>query len=577
MTVELNQSPAWLHLRRQIIEKAIHFSDHLVFDFRPMLTQAGNTDAAGKLIWQLIKPYSPEVLIGPGFGAAPLLFATALAALADGVELQVLMVRDKRKEHNQKKWVEGNRVAATGKRAVVIDDFMKAGSALPLVMQALKADSVKLDVVALGLFFDMWEPLGSRQIATSQLPVLSLFSRHDIGLSRDCFDAVPPLMKSKAPDFIGPTPRWWRIGLNKSLAYPTKCAPLVVGNAVFVADEKSVLYKHDAITGDIEWAVPSLATPQKAIVQNLQYHDGSVIYGCYDGTLTRVNASTGAIDWRWKIDSSIHATPVIDAANNRLFINTEQWNGGQPCGHLQCLSLDTGLLLWKHKHPWWPPGSGSYCAATNTVIAPCNDESLIGLDATTGRKMWRFKTEGLVRGQALVKTVQGTSRAYAATEKGRLHCIDTATGKLMWTRRYGLGLWHQFLVADESAVFVMDGKWHFTAFDLDTGTTRWLSRLRSPGCWQPVWCGAYLVVLSRQGHVAVFDPKNEIKVWEGSIPGTYHQPPSVAISNTGQATLVAASTTSGLLAFDIHQHYTRADANLPPLSPHLQLTESASA
>ena len=142
--VALCESPAWLHLRRQIIEKAIHFTDHLVFDFRPLLTQASNTDAAGKLMWQLVKPYSPDVLIGPGFGAAPLLFATALAALADGVVLQVLMVRDKRKEHNQKKWVEGNRVTATGKRAVVIDDFMKAGSALPLVLQALKAERMGL-------------------------------------------------------------------------------------------------------------------------------------------------------------------------------------------------------------------------------------------------------------------------------------------------------------------------------------------------------------------------------------------------------------------------------------------------
>jgi hypothetical protein len=106
-----------------------------------------------------------------------------------------------------------------------------------------------------------------------------------------------------------------------------------------------------------------------------------------------------------------------------------------------------------------------------------------------------------------------------------LHCLDTATGELIWTRRYGQGLWHQFLVADETSVFVMDGKWHFTAFDLDSGATRWLGRLRSPGCWQPVWCGAFLAVLSRQGHLAVFDPARELKVWEGvsQAPITSHR------------------------------------------------------
>jgi outer membrane protein assembly factor BamB/orotate phosphoribosyltransferase len=551
----IRQSPEWDLLRRQIVDKAIYFSDQLVFDIRRMLTQSRNAEMAGRLMWQLIKPHQPQVLIGPGFGASPLLYSTALAALADGAELQVLMVRDKRKAHNQKRWVEGDHASAAGKRAVMLDDFMKAGSALPLVRDALRADSIRLDIVALALFFDMWEPLGSRQISTSQLPVLSLFTRHDIGLSRDCHDAVPPLMKGSAPDFLVDTPRWWRMGLNKSLAYPTKCAPVMADDAVFIADEKSTLWKHDLGTGNIRWSVPSLETPQKGIVQKLQYVQGSLVYGCYDGTLTKVNAETGAIQWRWKIDSSIHATPTLDEAGGRIFVNTEQWNGGRPCGHLQCLELATGRLLWKHRHAWWPPGTAAYCVATSLVVAPCNDESFTALDAASGRVAWRFKTEGMVRGQPLIKAMQGKSRLYAATERGRLHCLDTATGELIWTRRYGQGLWHQFLVADETSVFVMDGKWHFTAFDLDSGATRWLGRLRSPGCWQPVWCGAFLVVLSRQGHLAVFDPAREVKVWEGRIPGTYHQPPAVALDASGTAVLVAASSSSGLLAFDIHAHY----------------------
>lgn len=553
--VSVQQAPEWDLLRRQIVDQAIHFTDQLTFDFRRMLTQGRNVEMAGRLMWRLIKPLAPEVLIGPGFGASPLLFSTALAALAEGVELQVLMVRDKRKEHNQKKWVEGNRVAAMGKRAVMLDDFMKAGSALPLVREALKADGVKLELVALALFFDMWEPLGARQIATSQLPVLSLFSRHDIGLSRDCHDAVPPLMKGSAPDFVQASPRWWRMELNKTTAYPTKCAPVIAVDSVFVADENSTLWKHDLGTGDIQWSVSSLEVPQKGIVQKLQYSGGSLIYGCYDGSLTRLDAGTGEIEWRRKIDSSIHATPTVDEAGGRIFINTEQWNGGKPCGHVQCLELGNGKLLWKHRHDWWPPGSTAYCSVTGFVVAPCNDESLLALDTFTGEVKWRQKTEGLVRGQPLVKSVQGESRLYVATERGRLHCFAIATGKLIWTRRYGQGLWHQFLVADGQSVFVMDGKWHFAAFDLGSGAIRWLSRLRSPGCWQPVWCGQYLVVLSRQGHLAVLDPVKELKVWEGQIPGTYHQPPAITVHGPESAVLVAASSSSGLLAFDIYAHY----------------------
>ncbi|KAL0630267.1 hypothetical protein Q9L58_010886, partial [Maublancomyces gigas] len=103
---------------------------------------------AGRATWKLIKGFSPEVLVGPGFGAAPLLFSTAAAALADGIDLQILMVRDKRKQHNQKKWVEGNRDAAYGKRAVMLDDFMESGSALPLVKEAMREDGININLVA---------------------------------------------------------------------------------------------------------------------------------------------------------------------------------------------------------------------------------------------------------------------------------------------------------------------------------------------------------------------------------------------------------------------------------------------
>ncbi|KAL0630330.1 hypothetical protein Q9L58_010823, partial [Maublancomyces gigas] len=192
--------------------------------------------------------------------------------------------------------------------------------------------------------------------------------------------------------------------------------------------------------------------------------------------------------------------------------------------------------------------------------------------ADTGFVRWRVKTKGLVRGRPLIKAIGDDSRVYVATENGFLQCLNVDSGSLLWTRRYGAGLWHQFLVADERSVFVMDGKWHFIAFDLDSGEISWLSRLRSPGCWQPVWCDDYLVVLSKQGEIAVFEPAREIKLWEGQLPGTYNQPPAIGIDSNGRKLLVAASTTSGLLAFDIDPGCQRMTTSS---EQHLNTTMSA--
>lgn len=543
---DVRHSPDWEELRRQIYARAMRFGDQLNFDFRQLLTDAVNARRAGRLMWQLVKVFEPQVLIGPGMGATPLLYATALAALDDGVPLQVLMVRDKRKDYNQKRWVEGDRQSAQGKRAIFIDDFMKNGSALPLVKEALQADKVTVELCAVALFFDMWEPLGSRQISASSLPVISLFTRHDVGLSRDCFDATPPLMNGRSPDFIQSEPTWWRFGLNQKTVYPTKCVPVIGNGAVFVADDKSTLWCHDLQTGDIRWSTPSLAQPQKGIVQLLQHVDDSVVYGCYDGTVTRLDARDGTVLWRWKIDSHVHATPSIDLAGKRIFINTEQWCEGKPRGHLQCLDWQTGRVRWKHQHGWWPPGSTAYCASLGLVFAPCNDQSLIAVNANSGTLAWTAHTRGLVRGRPAIW--QG--KVFVATENGYLECFDAASGQLVRAVKYGQSLWHQFLQIAGDCVLVMDGKWHVSAFDLETGELRWLGRLRSPGCWAPIPYGRYSVVLSRQGHLAVFCPEREIKIWEGRIPGDYHQPPAVA-----QGKLVAASSASGLLAFDIHSYY----------------------
>ncbi len=546
----VHKTPDWEELRHSIIQHAVRFADNVVFDFRLLLTDPQLARQAGQLMWQMIRPFAPQVLVGPGFGAAPLLFATAAAALDEGVRLPTLMVRDQRKGHNQKKWVEGKR-QADHSRAVMIDDFMEAGNALLLVEKALQADGHLLKLVAVALFFDMWQPLGSRQISTGRMPVLSLFTRHDIGLSRDCFDAKPPEMRGSYPAFIGFTPLWWRFELNTKTGYPLKCAPAIELGAVFVADDHCRVWRYDALSGEVQWRYESLADPLKGIVQRLQVADNSVVFGCYDGTLTRLNAADGQIQWRWQLDSSIHATPEIDLADQRLFINTEQYNNGTPFGHLLALDWHSGRVLWRHAYPWWPPGSPVYSAQADTVIATCNDQSVIAVSASDGRLLWRKKTRGLVRGKPAIHS----DAVLFATEKGWLQCLDVCTGQMRWEARYGRGSMHQFLHIHGDTVFTLDGRWHLVAFDARTGAIVWLSRLRSAGNWCPVACGHYLAVLSRGGHLAVFDPERQIKVWEGSIGIGSRQPP--AIGRCGNDVLLAiAGNTKGLQTYRIHSDYT---------------------
>jgi outer membrane protein assembly factor BamB/orotate phosphoribosyltransferase len=579
LPTEVRQTAEWENLRKALFAGSMRFKQHLGFDMRELLTDAHMGRMAAYLMWKMLRPFAPQVLIGPGLGSTPLLYHLANQALDEGINLQILMVRDKRKEHNQKHWVEGNLVQARGQRAVFIDDFMAKGSAFDLVQRALADEKLEIDIRAVGLFFDMWNPEGSRQISVKHCPVVALFTRHDVGLSRDAFDALPPLMQGQMPPLLTASqPMWWRMALNKPhTEYQKKCVPVVDNDRVFVADDQSTMWCHDLHTGDVLWSLPSLQRPLKGIVQWLQCADDSVVYGCYDGTLSRVRQSDGYIVWRWRLDSHIHATPCLDLAHGRLFINTEQWNEGQLMGHVQCLDWQTGRLHWQFTHSWWSPCSVVYSDALNAVFAHCNDQSLVSLNADTGALLWRNgatgraltddsasldarENQGLVRGRPTLVRLASGHALISATENGWLECVAADTGELIWRKRYGEGLEHQFLqvCASEqggaiSQVLVLDGKWHLMAFDTQTGQLRWLCRLRATGCWAPVpvdAAGRYWAVLSRNGELALIDVFAQVKLWEGGIKGKYFQPPTFY-----QDHLIAASNNSGLMVYKINPVY----------------------
>jgi len=537
-------------LRRAIYERAVLLGNGVTFDFRDLLTQARYARAAGQLMWPLIKPFNPEVLVGPGYGAAPLLYAIAMAALEDGVDLSILMVRGERKDHNRKRWVEGA-PCADGARAVMIDDFLGRGSAVPLVEEALAADNLSPNICALAVLFDQWRPLGSRQLSVGKFPVVSAFKRHDIGLTRDCYDAKPPLMQGASPAFIGML-AWWRFDLNGYFKHPVKCAPVIADNAVFVGDDQSRVWRFDARTGEAVWRYDSLAKPYKAIVQQLQHVDSSLVFGCYDGTITRLNANDGSIIWRWRIGSHVHATPVVDLPNQRLYINAEQDNfGDEAFGYLHCLDWQTGRILWSHTHASWPPATAAYSAKHGVVISTCNDRSVICVDADSGTLRWQARSRGLVRG----KPGLTDDCVLIATEAGFLQSFDIETGELLRSRRHGKGLQHQFLHVSDSVAYVLDDTSHLVAFNVDDLSIRWMSKFRSPGVWTPLQFDKHLVVLSREGQLAVLDPQREIKLWEGNVGGEFRQPPALGYVD-GTPMLVAASHHSGLKAFKVDPFYS---------------------
>ncbi|QHI99141.1 PQQ-binding-like beta-propeller repeat protein [Xylophilus rhododendri] len=537
-------------LRQAIVRDALRLGPTLTFDLKRVLTQAGLCHTAGRLLWQAIRHLQPRLLIGPGFGGLPLAYAVAHHALeADGVDLALWLVRDKRKTYYSQRWIEGPELPADV-RAVVIDDFLGAGSVLDLVEQAMADEKRQARLCGLGVLLDNWTPLGSRQIGLRLFPVLSVFRRHDLGLSRDCFDARPPDMQGAAPPFVRRM-AWWRFAFNGHTRHPFKSSPAVADDSVFAVDDGGTAWRFDGASGEALWRTPPAGVHYKGVVQRLQHVDGSIVYGSYDGTLTRLCARSGAIVWRLRVDSSVHATSWVDAASGRLFINTEQSNRGEPCGHLQALDWACGRPLWRRPQAFWPPGSPVFDRQAAAVLATANDGLLVCVDAASGELRWSVQTQGLVRGQPVVTPDR---RVAVATEDGHLQAFDLATGALLASRPYGPGLRHQVLLSSASCLYAFDARSHLLALRHGDLALQWLSRLRSPGAVGPLRWGRYLLVLSEEGHLAVFDESRGLKLWEGAIKGQYRQLPALG-TVAGRPVLACASEASGLLLYEIDAFY----------------------
>jgi hypothetical protein len=129
------------------------------------------------------------------------------------------------------------------------------------------------------------------------------------------------------------------------------------------------------------------------------------------------------------------------------------------------------------------------CGQTMFVPSSCND-SLTALDTATGQERWRFYAEGPLR----LAAAAGQGKVYAASDDGRLYCLDAATGRALWSVRGApsprrvlgngrlISAWpaRGAPVLAGDTVYFAAGVWPFegifiTALDAATGRRRWVN------------------------------------------------------------------------------------------------------
>ncbi len=272
-------------------------------------------------------------------------------------------------------------------------------------------------------------------------------------------------------------------------------SPAVVGNAVFVANQKGVLYRIEE--GRIAWKIE--------VGQSLSAGVGAdasmVVVGTAKGGVLAFAADTGKPLWQAQVSSEILAAPAVSSegvavrsGDNRVFL----------------FDADNGTRRWMYERPM-PSlavrSTGSPVFADRYLFAGFPGGKLIALSLQNGAPVWEGAvaqpkgTTELDRVADVVAppAIDGT-QICAVAFQGKLACFDMGQGgTLVWSRDISSA---RGLALDGRYLFVTDDEGVVYGLDRLSGSSLWKQdKLRYRGVTAPAVRGSLLAVGDREGYV----------------------------------------------------------------------------
>ena len=455
----------------------------IMYDTRQALLSGDILYQVGQLMWNKIKKYNPEVIYGTGIGAMNVLLATKIAAEIDGHKLNILFVRDRRKETNRLNIIEGS-IPKKKVNAVVIEDLINSGETIRKCQRILDSEGVELNTVAIATIVDFWRFRGSRRFELMGIPVERLFFRHDLGDTRK--DPKKTAIKNLK----------WRNLDNNQWSFGFNTQPLIENDKVYFANDKHKIYCHDVESGEIIWTFQGQKYDQpKGLCPTIETTNQFLFVSSYDGCLYKLNKLTGELIWKKHLDYYIHSSPCIDEINQQVYVGTEGGINNRR-GDIVCLDLNTSQVKWRYQTKHVVAASPSLI--NNMVVCGSNDENLYAINNLTGELIWCVNDVGEIKG----RVVSIDNIIIACNQSGVSYGIDFS-GKILWKTSIGNSSIHQFLQTNGKLVYFITESF-VVALD-KSGNKIWIRRLRDTGVWNIKLFDDELMVTTKNGHVNILN------------------------------------------------------------------------
>ena len=225
-------------------------------------------------------------------------------------------------------------------------------------------------------------------------------------------------------------------------------AATIHDGVAFIGGGDGKMYAIDIHTGAIKWAFGELKN--YVLTHPLVYND-KLYFGTWDTHFYALNKKDGSLIWKWNNGkgnpklSPASVWPV--ASDGKIFITA-------PDRYFTCLDAETGEQIWRTKE-YKVRETVGLSEDGKTVYSKCMWDTIVALDATADEVVPRWVTNaefGYEHNPAMPLEKDGT--LWVSTKNGLLLGMDAETGKVLWRHKIGNSILNTPLpLSDKECVF----------------------------------------------------------------------------------------------------------------------------
>jgi len=319
---------------------------------------------------------------------------------------------------------------------------------------------------------------------------------------------------------------------------------VTVDGVVYFGSTDGAVYALNATTGTKLWSFTTgyLVDSSPAVA------NGVVYVGSWDGNLYALNASTGAKLWKYATESEctgatlcgsglVGTSPTV--ANGVVYFAAFD-------GNVFALNASTGALLWKYTtglHVYASPA-----VANGVVYVGSQDGNEYALNASTGAKLWSYATtvNNVFSSAAVAYGV-----VYIGASDGNVYALNASTGSLLWSHYYGDDLIDSSPAVANGVVYI-SGTGKFYAVKASTGDLLW--NFTTGGGYEsssPAVANGVVYIGSVDGNVYALNASTGALLWSyrAGEPGLFSSP--IIVDGTLYIIYANQSNTGNTYAFSV--------------------------